>query len=692
MLKAFQSIVAALIEPKGGRGPFSVLDLPGQFRRKEGGQGNEAQTLNAAFLIALSGEDHPRARQARDLLDRAKRSRAWGPAARFYREGLARVREEILQCGGEDPDFPARLKRLAEWVSHPRNLDDEEETAERMWSLFFPEARGVRGREGEKVRALRRERTVKITNLNPRPVNDPAGEILFTGNALLTVPAPSMSIDSLHFSGPLKEKVLDVARERQVYWYDHPVQIGVGIENNEVVYGLRGLDAALAFEKERGNVKPGERLTCVLSVSVTHSGLQGIARNLLQEDLERSGPLGGIDLYVFTETDTARIREEILVPAAARYLDRGDVEESFRVLGVDGEYGRHYSFLKAIAPFWQILINPGIRGTFKIDLDQVFPQRELTAEGGGSAFEHLKTPLWGARGVGRDGRPLDLGMIAGALVNARDLGRSLFSPDVPFPGSSPVPDEYVFYSALPQALSTEAEMMTRYTPEGPDGVESCIQRVHVTGGTNGILVESLRRYRPFTPSFMGRAEDQAYIMSALTRSGRRLAYAHEDGLIMRHDKASFAREAIRSAHIAKLIGDYIRILYFSAYARVLAGDIGGLKKALDPFTGCFISRIPVTVVFLRFALKAAGFFAAGEEEQGTDFIRMGAERIMKAIEFVTGPASTLERQYEEERLGWDLYYDVLSALEHALQREDPFARALKDKARDIIRDCAVPVG
>ncbi len=90
---------------------------------------------------------------------------------------------------------------------------------------------------------------------------------------------------------------------------------------------------------------------------------------------------------------------------------------------MDGAYGRHYTFLKAVTALWQVLVDPDVRGTFKIDLDQVFPQAELVAETGASAFEHLETPLWGALGVDPDGRELELGMIAGALVNERDIGR-----------------------------------------------------------------------------------------------------------------------------------------------------------------------------------------------------------------------------------------------------------------------------
>ena len=61
--------------------------------------------------------------------------------------------------------------------------------------------------------------------------------------------------------------------------------------------------------------------------------------------------------------------------------------------------------------------------------------------------------------------------------------------------------------------STVAEMMARYDGAPQDGRARCLERIHVTGGTNGILIDALRRHRPFTPTFIGRAEDQAYLLT-----------------------------------------------------------------------------------------------------------------------------------------------------------------------------------
>jgi hypothetical protein len=280
-------------------------------------------------------------------------------------------------------------------------------------------------------------------------------------------------------------------------------------------------------------------------------------------------------------------------------------------------------------------------------------------------------------------------MIAGALVNESDIDKSIFTPDVDIPDRLLLPDEHFFFSVLPQAISTRAEMMTRYNTSRFDGVNTCIQRVHVTGGTNGIRIDSLRRYRPFTPSFIGRAEDQAYLLSAIKSVGTSLAYVHKDGLFMRHDKEAFAREAIESAEIGRMVGDYVRMLYLTAYAEVFSAGKTELKEILDPFTGCFISIIPTTVALLRFSLRTAQLFRENQMEKGLGLVNIGAQQISKAFKFIQGDNSTLKRQYESERHGWNVYYDILDAVEQALKNKDPFALGLQQKAQIMIQKCAV---
>ncbi|MFC1746415.1 hypothetical protein ACFL35_20650, partial [Candidatus Riflebacteria bacterium] len=233
----------------------------------------------------------------------------------------------------------------------------------------------------------------------------------------------------------------------------------------------------------------------------------------------------------------------------------------------------------------------------------------------------------------------------------------------------------------------EAEMMIRYNSEGIDGKKCCLSRIHVTGGTNGILINSLREFRPFTPSFFQRAEDQAYLFSTFNRPGKILSYVHKDGLIMRHDKEGFAREAIDAASAGKLVGDYIRILQFSTYAGEISEDINHVKDICDPFTGCFISKIPATIVLLRFALRAGWYFAKGENNKGVELLQNGSRRIKETMGFVYGPESKMKQELALEKKSWNIFYDSLDSLEKAISAQEEFALNLAQKARRCIEKC-----
>jgi hypothetical protein len=644
-----------------------------QFRPDEEDSTAIPANLNAACLISLSGDSHPLHREAVDYLDNFASHPSWGKTVQFYREGLALIHSEISERCYQDEDFEKDLMGLHSWIMNPENLRNKEGALEKIRRVFFPEGADICGSREEKISALRGKRTISITALNPDPVRNPSKEVLFTSNILITIPPASKGINDLPVDSAMKQSLKQTAREEQIYWYDHPIPVGITPEHNEVLYGLEGLDKAVEFEKQAGTIDKDVKVTCILSMSATHKGLQRIAKEYLEEELKKEKNIRHLDVYVFTETDTLTLIEEILVPAA--------------------EYGRHYSFLKAVAAFWQVFIDPEIKGTFKIDLDQVFPQKELTEQSGASAFEHLKTPLWGADGTDEKGDKVELGMIAGALVNEKDIHKSLFTPDVCFPSEEIKADELIFFSTLTQALSTEAEMMTRYSDDGIDGKTKCIQRIHVTGGTNGILIDSLRKHRPFTPTFIGRAEDQAYILSVLFDGSRnRLRYVHKDGLIMRHDKEAFAAEAIKMAATGKIIGDYIRILIFSYYANALPWHLKDIKDEIDPFTGCFTSKIPLTIIYLRFTLKAASFFADNSEEknqQGFEFIQNGVRRLQEAIHHINQEPRPLAEQYKKEKQGWNMFYDILDEAEQGINKEDQFAFELQEKARDLIKNCKI---
>jgi hypothetical protein len=679
--KKLHDSIGYLVLPGNGGAPVTGIDVSGQFRPEELDAVSMARNLNAAFLTVLCGPAAPG-------YDTALRGLAGAdtPASRFLSVGIDLITSEVGERYDADPGFRRDLDALQDHINAAVPGTAAADAIRRVWQLFFPEGESVEDIPA-RVAALRKKRSVRITGLNERPVRAPEKEVLFTANALLTVPASTPGGTGLD---PLVRAAVEGASaEEQLYWYDHPIPVAAG-GDNELIHGLRGLSEAVLFEERAGGKDAGINIDCVLSVSVTHARLRGASRPWIESMLSRAGAVRGINLYVFTEEDTTRLLEEVLLPAARHYFDGRDTGPLREVYGVDGEYGRHYSFLKAIATFWRVFVAPDIRATFKFDLDQVFPQEELVRATGASAFGHLRTPLWGARGIDSGGESVYLGMLAGALVNRKDIGVSLFTPDVPFPGRDPAGDEAVFWSAVPQAVSTAAEMAGG--PVRPV-VDAAIQRVHVTGGTTGILTEALERYRPFTPSCIGRAEDQAYLLSVLFRPDERgyLRYAHEPGLIMRHDADLYALPA-GASRTGKIHGDYVRTILFTDYARGLPWPEERIKNELAPFTGSFISRIPITIAYLRFALRAALLFASDRPEEGLDFFNGGVKRLSGMMESRRSGDNFFNELYEREKRGWDLYYDVLEIIEKRLSGGEPFARELAERAAAAVAAVKINCG
>lgn len=176
-------------------------------------------------------------------------------------------------------------------------------------------------------------------------------------------------------------------------------------------------------------------------------------------------------------------------------------------------------------------------------------------------------------------------------------------------------------------------------------------------------------------------------MATFFNSSPRLACARADWLVMRHDKEAFAKDAIERARIDKLVGDYERTILFTAYARSLSNGKIALKNHLDPFTGCFISAIPVTVTLMRFALRTIRFFEEGSPDDGDTFARTGIRRIGSALRLAS--SSELADTFDEERRGWDTYYDVIEAVDKALQAGDLFALDLQRRTRKLVGEIVI---
>ncbi len=513
------------------------------------------------------------------------------------------------------------------------NLKLSEISPSKLAEAFFSEHKLDYSQET--IEEIREQRRLKIKKLNDDQLEDPFKELLFTSNILLTMPADFEQIE------PAFREKLD-EDEKQQYFYDHPIPLDVPDQKNEIIYGLKHLNQAVKIETD-------QKLDILLSISVTHPSINKIAKEYIESRLKNI-ELEHLNIYLLTENESQKLLEEFILPFKSDELKSSALKST---IGAAGSYGRHYSFLKAVALWWQKYHNPELKATFKIDLDQVFDQQQLKAETGKYAFGNFKSPLWGAEAVDHQGRMLELGMIAGQLVNDSDLEKSIYELDIKKPEAELKYDQHIFFKAKPQYISTAAEMGYRSKNK-----TDTILRYHVTGGTNGILIEALKKYQPFCPSFIGRAEDQAYLLSVLfdDHDSSYLRYYHQDGLIMRHDKNSFIGAEIEDSKISKLIGDYERILLFSHYAEDILNDYQRLKEEIFPFTAAFITKFPLLIIYYRSLLKAYQL-AEADEKEGREFLSELAQRLNEI--YTRLDQNYYQKRFSVEKKAWNEYYEIL---------------------------------
>ena len=389
---------------------------------------------------------------------------------------------------------------------------------------------------------------------------------------------------------------------------------------------MENLDNALAFEVQRNNIDKSDKITLVLSVSVTHQGLEEIALKYIKSITKKYLKLKHIDLFLYDEDTCNKITSSVFP----------DKHQTNYIMGVNGNYGRHFTFLKYILLLWNKFVDSKIRYSFKIDLDQIFDQEALLKTTGFSIFEIFKNQkYWGGTATDQEGNNVDLGLLAGALVNKKDISQGLFTPDVKRPVNkdlfSKLSSKKIFCPEWPQSVSTETELMYK---------SDDIQRVHVTGGTTGITLDSLKKWAPFTPSFINRAEDQAFGISTI-QENEYLSHCHGKDLIMRHDKHAFATKSIEMSKFGKEIGNLERILLFSHYASEHELGFDKLKHRLWPFTSSFLSKYPELLTGLIFLID--GCFNGG------DYVSSGSKRLIDTHLFCK---TKLNAQLQNEKFFW----------------------------------------
>jgi len=126
--KKFQTIIRHLIGSDGNEESLTRIDVSGQFLQEEKTDQAIVRNLNAAFLIALSGRNHPRFEEANGYLKLLQNHTSWGEISRFYQTGLDLIGTELAVACSGDERLKGNLGQLYAWLTDAANLSNRMET------------------------------------------------------------------------------------------------------------------------------------------------------------------------------------------------------------------------------------------------------------------------------------------------------------------------------------------------------------------------------------------------------------------------------------------------------------------------------------------------------------------------------------------------------------------------------------
>jgi hypothetical protein len=69
---------------------------------------------------------------------------------------------------------------------------------------------------------------------------------------------------------------------------------------------------------------------------------------------------------------------------------------------------------------------------------------------------------------------------------------------------------------------------------------------------------------------------------------------------------------------------------------------------------------------------------------------MGMQRIGDVIQRLLKKPELFKKHFEQEKEGWNLYYDILDRVEQDLKKGNPFAEGLQREASRLVRGCMLP--
>ena len=125
--------------------------------------------------------------------------------------------------------------------------------------------------------------------------------------------------------------------------------------------------------------------------------------------------------------------------------------------------------------------------------------------------------------------------------------------------------------------------------------------------------------------------------------------------------------------------------------KLLTGGIDKVKEETDPFTGSFISRTPAALVLFRLLMHISDELnknrAEAEKYEYIEKLVSSASVRLAAAFKLFKDREKLKAEFETEKKGWKLYYDIIDFIEAEISAESDFAEKIKKEAGEIFEKC-----
>lgn len=472
----------------------------------------------------------------------------------------------------------------------------------------------------------------KLANLRTNPDPLKPVEVVLQLNALYTVPDTTAEQQS-GLPDKFKAQVRGLRAEpgQKVADYDHPVPLYEEDSRHELVSCLQELEGDVAFEKERQVLPEEYRVPVLLSVSVTHAGLDTPAGRWIEWLLEEKH-YRHMEVIVLTE-------EKVRAVKRALVESMGAADDPLAVYSVFGKYGIHFTALK----YSQLILEKthNIRAGFKLDTDEGIRSRDLFEATGATWFQTLCHPYWGGEAEDSEGNAVELAVNEGEYMNSTDIDKrgykkALRAPDVAIPNTWTGPNMF-FQKSFAHGRMTALYNKVNTLEEG-------ISHPVVKGGGYGITNHGLRRALPFTFSWVGRAEDQQFYFSGLPYGIRGI---FQPNLRIAHYKSAVSGAEQKTA-ATRFVGDMYRLIIFQRLAAMLE-----VKRQIDPMPGVFAGELARAQAACATLLKACEFVVHKNEPAARYLVEEGINELLDLEDRID--RGEVDAEFRRERAEWDLF-------------------------------------